>query len=207
MIVHAKRYTRTAIWLHWITAILMLFMLFQQMFGDNWIRVPIGGSMAGWKPSAHASIGILILLLGLARLFWRVANPPPALPAAMPGWQVWASHVTHWQFYALMIGLPITGMLALAPYGAERLDVEQVRFFNFMSASFMPDLGTWMGAAHELLTNIAKLLVIVHVLAALKHQFWDKDGLLGRMSPMRKARSNAANSEQSAPKSSPRRTR
>ncbi|MGO4135871.1 cytochrome b [Rhizobium brockwellii] len=207
MIVRAKRYTRMAIWLHWITAILMLIMLFQQMFGDNWIRVPIGGSMAGWKPSTHASIGMLILLLGLARLFWRVASPPPALPAAMPGWQVRASHVTHWIFYALMIGLPITGMLALAPYGAERLDVEQVRLFNFMPALVMPDLGTWTGTAHELLTNIAKLLVIVHILAALKHQFWDKDGLLGRMSPTRKARSNAACSERSAPESSPRRTR
>jgi len=202
MNVHAKRYTRTAIWLHWITAILMLVMLFQQMFGDNWMRVPIGASLAGWKPSAHASIGILILLLGLARLFWRVANPPPALPVAMPSWQVWASHVTHWMFYALMLGLPVTGMLALVPYGADRLDVDQVSFFGLIPTGFMPDLGTWTGAAHELLTNIAKLLVIVHVLAALKHQFWDRDGLMGRMSPMRKASSKAAYSEQTAPNSS-----
>jgi cytochrome b561 len=195
----ATRHTRTAIWLHWITAILMLFMLFQQMLGDNLIRVPIGGSLAGWKPSAHASIGITILLLGLVRFFWRFANRPPALPAAMPVWQVWASFVTHWMFYALMIGLPVTGMLALVPYGADRLDADQVRFFYLIPASFIPNLGAWTGAAHELLTNIAKLLVIVHVLAALKHQFWDKDRLLGRMLPLRKA-SNAPHPEQSTPK-------
>ncbi|MBY3136698.1 MULTISPECIES: cytochrome b [Rhizobium] len=200
MTVHPERYTRTAIWLHWITAILMLIMLFQQMVGDNWIRVPVGGSMAGWKPSAHASIGILVLLLGLARLFWRIANPPPDLPAAMPNWQVWASHVVHWMFYVLMIGLPVTGMLALVPYGGGRLDAEQVRFLGLIPVGFMPDLGAWTGAAHELLTNIAKLLVIIHVLAALKHQFWERDRLLTRMDPTGKDATKASRPKQSRPK-------
>jgi cytochrome b561 len=181
---HTARYTNRAIWLHWIIAVLMLFMLFQQLFGDNLIRVSVGGSLAGWKPSAHASIGILILLLGLARLFWRLGHPPPALPMSAPRWQVLASQVTHWTFYALMIALPVTGMLALVPYGAERQNVQDVAFFNLFRAAFMPNLGNWTGAVHELLTNVAKVLVIVHVLAALKHQFWDKDGILGRMRPM-----------------------
>jgi len=200
MTIYAERYTLTAIWLHWVTAILMLIMLFQQMVGDNWIRVPIGGSMAGWKPSAHASVGLLILLLGLARLFWRLANPPPRLPAAMRKWQVWASHIVHWMFYLLMIGLPVTGMLALVPYGAGRLDVEQVMFFSLIPVAFMPNLGNWTAAAHELLTNIAKFLVIVHVLAALKHQFWDRDRLLGRMNPLVKGASKASYPKQALPK-------
>jgi cytochrome b561 len=197
---HVERYTRTAIWLHWITAILMLVMLFQQTVGDNWIRVPVGESMAGWKPSAHASVGVLILLLGLARLFWRLANPPPRLPTAMPKWQVWASHLVHWIFYFLMIGLPVTGMLALVPYAGERLDVEQVKFLGLIPVGFMPDLGAWTGAAHELLTNIAKLLVIVHVLAALKHQLWDKDHLMGRMNPIVKGLSTSSHARQFLPK-------
>lgn len=194
MTIHAERYTRTAIWLHWITAILMLVMLFQQMVGDNWIRVPIGGSMAGWKPSAHASIGVSILLLGLTRLFWRIANPPPAFPGVMSSWQAWASHVVHWMFYVLMIGLPVTGMLALVPYGGARLDVEQVRFVGVIPVGFLPDLGAWTGATHELLADIAKLLAIFHVLAALKHQFWDRDRSLTRMNPMVKGPSKASQS-------------
>jgi len=184
MSTHAARYTRPAIWLHWVIAVLMMFMLFQQFFGDNLIRVPVGGSLAGWKPSAHASIGILILLLGLARLFWRFGHPPPAQPTSMPRLQVFASKGTHWTFYALMIAIPVTGLLALVPYGAERLNAQDVEFFSMFRASFMPNLGSWTGALHELLTNVAKLLVIVHVLAALKHQFWDKDGIFGRMRPM-----------------------
>ena len=181
MSAQATRYTRPAIWLHWITAIIMLFMLF---FGDDFIRVPRGGSLAGWEPSAHASFGILILLLGLTRLLWRLANPPPALPPTIRRWQVLASHATHWAFYALMMAIPATGLLAIVPFGAARLDVEQVTFLELFPVAFMPDLGDWTVDAHGVLANVAKALVIVHVLAALRHQFWHKNGLLGRMRPM-----------------------
>lgn len=175
------RYTGPAIWLHWIVAALMLFMLF---LGDDFIRVPRGGSLGGWAPSAHASLGVTILLLGLARLSWRLGHPPPALPRTMPRWQVLASHSVHWAFYILMIALPVTGLLALVPYGVERLDVGQVRVVNLFPAAFLPNLGAWTGVAHDFVSNLAQALVIVHVLAALKHQFWDKDGLLGRMRPI-----------------------
>jgi hypothetical protein len=60
------------------------------------------------------------------------------------------------------------------------------------------------GVAHELLTHIAKLLVIVHVLAALKHQFWDNHGLLGRMVPTRRSRSQTAHPEKLEPRNSAR---
>lgn len=175
------RYTKPAIWLHWITAILMLFMLF---VGQGYMKVPRGASLAGWAPTMHASFGILILLLALARLFWRLGNPPPALPPTMPRWQVLASHATHWAFYVLMIAMPVTGLLAVLPYGAERLDVEHVTFFRLFPVAFMPNLGAWTGEVHSLLFKGVKALVIVHVMAALKHQFWDKDRLLGRMRPM-----------------------
>jgi cytochrome b561 len=175
------RYTQPAIWLHWITAILMLFMLF---VGQGYMKVPRGASLAGWAPSIHVSFGILILLLGLARLLWRRGNPPPVLPQSMPYWQVLVSHATHWAFYALMVAIPVTGLLAVVPYGAERLNVEHVTFFKLFPVAFVPNLGHWTGDAHSLLFKVAKGLVILHVIAALKHQFWDKDGLLVRMRPM-----------------------
>lgn len=174
------RYTRTAIYLHWIIAALMIFMLF---WGGGLMRVRPGASMADWQPSAHASIGILILLLALSRLLWRMGHVPPPLPAGMPRWQVLASHLTHGALYALMIAIPVLGLLAIVPYGASRLDVDQVTFFRLFPVAFLPNLGEWTANAHELLATVAKILVILHIAAALKHQFWDKDGLLRRMSP------------------------
>lgn len=175
------KYTKTAIWLHWITAVLMIGML---IIGEDFMDVARGASLAGWQPSAHASFGILILLLGLARLFWRLGNPPPALPSSTPPWQTLASHATHWVLYALMIAIPVAGLLAIVPYGEARLDVSQVSFFKLFPVAFMPNLGEWTMEAHELLSTAAQILIIVHVIAALKHQFWDKDGLLSRMRPM-----------------------
>lgn len=173
------RYTALAIWLHWITALMMIFML---IWGEDLMRVQRGVSLANWQPTAHASFGVLILLLAIVRLLWRIGNPTPALPNNMPNWEKTLSHVTHWAFYALMILIPVLGLMALAPFGEEHANVDQVMFFNLISLAFMPNLGEWTAEAHEILSTIAKLLVILHVLAALKHQFWNKDGLMRRMS-------------------------
>jgi cytochrome b561 len=170
----APRYTLPAIGLHWIIAVLMIFMLF---FGEGLIRVPTGTSLAGWRPSAHATIGILILLLALARLLWRLGHRPPALPSTTPRWQVLVSHATHRIFYGWMIAL------AIVPYGVEHLDVGRVTFFNLFPVAVLPNLGDWTGHAHVILSKLTQILVIVHVAAALKHQFWDKDRLLERMLP------------------------
>jgi cytochrome b561 len=176
------RYSRTAIILHWLMAANMIFMLF---FSEDLIRVPRGQSLGGWEPTTHASWGLMVLLLVIVRLLWRVGHKPPP-PPAMPRWQAIASHATHYSLYALMILIPIFGLLALVPYGVDRTDVDKVVFFNLFSVAFMPNLGGWTMQTHEILGNIAKLLIILHVLAALKHQFWDKDRLLQRMNPFSK---------------------
>jgi cytochrome b561 len=174
------RYTKTIIWLHWITALLMIFMLF---WGEELMEVKRGQSLADWQPSAHASIGVLILLLAIARLLWRASHPPPPLPQSTTRSEEIASRLTHGAFYGLMIAIPVLGLMALAPFGQEHTDVDQVTFFKLFQLAFMPNFGEWTAEAHEIASNTAKILVILHVLAALKHQFWNKDGLLSRMSP------------------------
>jgi cytochrome b561 len=176
-----NRYTKTAIWLHWITAAIMIFMLF---LSEDLIKLPRGQAIGplDWGPTAHASFGTLVLLLAIARLLWRIGNPPPPMPV-MPRWQEIASKATHHLFYVLMIVIPIFGLLALAPYGVEHAGIENVVFFNLFSLAFMPNLGEWTAEVHELLSKLAQILVIIHVIAALKHQFWDKDSLLSRMRP------------------------
>ncbi len=177
----SESYTKTAIWLHWITAAIMLFMLF---LSEDLMHLPRGQAIGplDWGPTAHASFGTMVLLLALARIFWRIGHTPPQ-DVPMPRWQQIASHATHHLFYVLMIAIPIFGLLALAPYGVEHAGTENVVFFNLFSLNFMPNLGEWTGLAHEFLGKLAQVLVIIHVVAALKHQFWDKDGLLSRMWP------------------------
>lgn len=176
----SERYSLVAIFLHWTIAALILFLLFP---GEDLIKVPRGASMASWQPTAHASFGILVLILSLTRIAWKLTHKAPDLPLGMPRWQVIATHAVHGLFYVLIIVMPLTGWLALSPYGAERLDAEAVTFFKLFSLYSMPNLGEWTGSAHELSGKLMQLLLLLHVGAALKHQFWDRDGLLRRMSP------------------------
>jgi cytochrome b561 len=174
------RYTKTAVWLHWIIAILIVFLLFP---GHELIEVRRGGDLSDWGPTAHASLGVLVFLLSLFRMYWRVTHRAPALPTTMPRWQMTASHALHGLFYVMMLALPLTGWLALQNFGSERLNPEAVSFFKMFSLYGFVDLGGWTGEAHEIAGNVTKAMLALHVLAALKHQFWDKDGLLRRMSP------------------------
>ena len=89
----------------------------------------------------------------------------------------------HYSLYALMVLIPIFGLLAIVPYGTTHTDVDKVTFFKLFPVAFLPNLGFWTGDVHSILGKIADGLVILHVLAALKHQFWDKDRMLQRMNP------------------------
>jgi cytochrome b561 len=173
-----EKYNKVAIALHWVLAVLILFLLFP---GHELIEVERGGSAADWGPTAHASLGMLVLILSLVRIAWRIANPAPPLPATMPVWQVKATAAVHGLLYLLMIGIPLAGWLALAPWGAERLDADAVSFFKLVPLNILPNLGEWTSEMHEIAGTLAKILIAIHVLAALKHQFVDKDALMRRM--------------------------
>src|SRR5690606_23842364 len=107
----AQRYTAVAIVLHWAiaAAILFLFPLGLWMHGraeDGDISAEVFRAY-----QLHKSIGLTVLALSLVRLGWRLVNPPPPLPEHMPGWERFAAKATHWAFYALMIGIPLSGWL------------------------------------------------------------------------------------------------
>jgi len=173
------RYTTVAIGLHWIIAALMIYMLF---WGEDLIRIP-RGSDDTFGPSLHITIGVTILLLSIFRLAWRFMNPPPPLPASMTRWEALGAHVLHVLFYVLMIGLPLTGWLTLSRFSESRPGVQNAEAFGLFH---LPALSTSIpfGGLHGLGANIAIGLLALHVLAALKHQFIDKDNILSRMRPM-----------------------
>ncbi len=130
----------------------------------------------------HKSVGITILVLALLRIGWRVFNAPPALPASMPGWQRAASALSHWSLYGLLIALPMTGWLMSSAAAFS------VSYFSLFT---LPDLVApaevlkdRLQMVHELLAKALFALALLHILAALKHHFIDKDNVLKRMSSL-----------------------
>ena len=175
-----QRYNVVAVILHWVSALLMIYMIFWGeglVKGQPWMTPPVAAA----NPALHASLGILVLIIAVARLGWRLINSPPA-DVPMPAWQATASHALHWAFYVLMILIPLSGM---AQWGksiaGKHPDFASLTFFGLFPIPHY-SLGAF-GSLHGLMTNAAMALLILHVAAALKHQFVDKDNMLRRMSP------------------------
>lgn len=174
------RYGTVAIALHWLIALMILG------------AMGVGVWMTDLKPSPrtfeiyalHKSTGLLVLALAAFRLIWRATHRPPPSPA-MPAWQARAASATHAALYALMLAMPITGWLqhSAAGYPLSWFGLFKVPALIGRDREALAFWQQW----HEWLAWALAALILLHVAAALKHHFLDRDGLLGRMWPGRAA--------------------
>jgi cytochrome b561 len=168
-------YTHTAKALHWLIA-LMIFAVF-----------PLGLYMHDLKLSPvklqlysyHKWAGMTVLLLVIVRLLWRITHRPPAL--SLPRLQQIASNAVHHLLYVLMFAIPLSGWLMSSAKGFQTV------LFGILP---LPDLlakdkvlGHTLENVHQSLNYLLLLLVAVHIAAALKHHFIDRDQVLTRMLP------------------------
>ena len=105
------------------------------------------------------------------------ARPPADL--AMPVWQARAAHATHGLLYLLFFAVPLLGWAysSAAGFPIVWFGVLPLPDFVPVDKELAELIKPWHGRAAKLLA----LLVLLHVAAALKHQFIDRDGLIGRM--------------------------
>lgn len=171
------RYSKVAMILHWVIAIAVIV---------NWRIAEGSHGLEGAAKSAalapHRALGITILALSVLRLAWRLMHRPPPLAATLAGWERVLARTTHILFYVLLIGLPIGGWLA-SSYASIPID-----YFGLFAIPALPvaqdyDMAKAIIEVHEEGGSVLLLLVALHTLAALKHQFYDKDGNLSRMLP------------------------
>ena len=176
-----NRYTLTAIGLHWLLALLLLGMFVVGLYMTSLPFSPQRLKLYNW----HKWAGVTILALSMLRLVWRITHRPPALPRAMeramPVWQKAAHHATHHLLYVLFFAVPLIGWAysSAAGFPIVFLGLWQLPDFVPVSKELAEAIKPW----HELSAYAMAGLVVVHVAAALKHQFIDRDGLLQRMLP------------------------
>jgi cytochrome b561 len=182
--VSASTYSRTAIILHWLIALLIIGQLAGGLFMENLPPTSFKFELYQW----HKSFGIMILLLSFARLGWRFTRKPPALPDGMKAWEKLAARGTHIGFYVLMIGVPLSGW---AMVSASVYDIDTV-LFKLIPWPHIPGIPQEAGLedtlkfAHEILAKAVIVLLLLHVGAALKHHLVKKDDVLTRMIPLLK---------------------
>lgn len=175
----AARYSRGAIVLHWLIALLII-----GNFIGAWTSEDLPRDQRMIMMGYHKAIGVVILLLTLVRIGWRVIYRPPVLLETPKTWEAALARVTHLLFYVLMLAVPLAGLGLHSAFGKGK----PVSLFGLLDFPALPvgsDKPT-IGLFHELheVTATAMLVLFgLHVLAALKHQFVDRDGTLARMVP------------------------
>jgi cytochrome b561 len=171
----SDRYTRTAVVLHWLIALAVI-----AQFTWGWWMQSIPKQPPGIRADAfnlHKSVGLMILSLMTLRLLWRWRHPAPALPA-MPRRQAVLAHANHALLYAALFVQPLAGYLGSVYSGYP------VRLFGMTLPAWGradPSLKDLFSTVHYVNSWVIAAAVTLHVAAALKHAFVDRDGLLSRM--------------------------
>lgn len=168
-------YTRIAQLLHWLLA---LSIVLSFSFGLYMVELPFSPQRLK-QYNWHKWAGMTILILSTVRLLWRLTHRAPALPAALPAWQRLASSGTHGLMYALFFAIPFAGWAYSNALGFPIVLYGVIETPNLVSRD--PELAKTLKLVHQYLAYSLAALVSVHVLAALRHHFILKDGLLARM--------------------------
>lgn len=182
MTTNAERYTKVAVLLHWVMALLIIGMIAVGLtMGDY----PIAYKFMAYN--LHKSFGITILALSVFRLFWRFTHRAPALPAGMAAWEKLAAHASHMGFYVLMIGMPLSGWMMVsadAKFPTVFFSLFEVPQFPLPAAYDTRAAHDQLEGVHYWLAMGTLGLLALHVGAALKHHFINRDAVLRRMLPL-----------------------
>lgn len=173
------RYSRGAVILHWLIAVLIVL---------NTVAAWVSEDMPKEDRSIiignHKAIGITIILLTLVRIAWRLTHQAPPLVDTLKAWEAALAKVTHVGFYFLMLALPLSGW-AMSSSFSQGKPVSMFGLFNMPALPVAYDKATngMFHEMHEIGANLMVLLFVLHVVAALKHHWIDKDTTMRRMVP------------------------
>jgi cytochrome b561 len=175
------RYTAVALALHWIIAALIVVQFTLAWSADD---LPLGMHKLALL-ARHKSFGMTVLMLAVLRLAWRLFNPAPPLPAGMSKIESFLARATHSAFYVLLFAMPLTGLFMSS---AKNYSVSWFGLFTW--PNLIAPNERWfevLKSTHDLLSYVLFAVAILHILAALKHHFWNKDDVLLRMLPFTKS--------------------
>ncbi|MGF1474115.1 MAG: cytochrome b [Geminicoccaceae bacterium] len=168
-----------AIALHWLMALMIIGMLVAGTIMVDWPDDDLETKFRLYQ--LHKSFGITLLALTILRLAWRLLQPVPPLPESAPGWMRVGAGLSHMLLYGLMLAIPVAGwlMASASPLGIPTQIFGLFTLPHLVAASEPAE--ALYKAIHYWLGNALILLLVVHVAAALKHHFVDRDAVLVRM--------------------------
>ncbi len=175
------RYDVVAMLLHWVIALLILFLIALGLYMDH---ASVSDPVA--LHQLHKSVGIITMLLIAVRIIWRLTHKAPPLPQGMSGIQRVMAGSVEGMLYLFQILLPATGWLMVSAMAMPLvlfglvawplIPLPQSVMDSGSLAEMMPGLHQWLGW-------VFAGFIALHVLAALYHRFIKKDHIVERMVP------------------------
>jgi cytochrome b561 len=166
----AGRYHRKTIWLHWVTAALVVLLWLSAQFIDYFPKGPSRWNMLG----VHMSMGVALLVIMIVRMQWRRRPRAAGAPEPVSSPLARSGHVLLYVVVMVVIAL-----------GFANAWVRGEHVFNFFQLpAFDPGnkpLRAAAGQVHELAAYAILALAGVHAVIALFHQFVLRDRLMERM--------------------------
>jgi len=163
--------------LHWLTALAVIGLL---GVGFWMTGLPIGFTKL-YAYAWHKWIGLVVLVLTVARLLWRRRHPPPPLPGSVARWQAAMAPIGHWALLVLLLAQPVSGWLMSSAAGVS------VFWFGYIALPDLvprdPDLFEALRTAHHVLARLLIAVLILHVAAVVHHDLLRRDGIFHRMWP------------------------
>lgn len=163
---------------HWLIAILIL-VQFYLVYWKSWV-LPDKSPLANFYINGlHKPIGVVVLLLAIFAVTWKVNNPKPGYPATMPNWEKQSALFVQSVLYLTLFAMPISGFIMSTAAGFPPNFFGLYQFPQLLAKN--EAMAHFFFEVHEITSYLIIALVIIHVAAALKHHFMDKDDVLKRM--------------------------
>ncbi|MGP9819250.1 cytochrome b [Salinarimonas sp. NSM] len=170
----APRYAAVQIWIHWLTALVIV-----GMIAAGLTMTRIGpGTLTNALYELHKSFGLIVVGLVVLRLVARAVHGAPA-HAPMPGWQLLAARISHVALYLLLVVVPLSGWAATSACCAPVNLFWSVDMTLPVARGF--DVARPIFVVHNYAAYLLAFVVLVHAGAALQHHYLRRDDTLARM--------------------------
>lgn len=170
-----ERYTTIAIALHWLIAAAIVSTFALGLYMSDLSASPVKLRLYAY----HKWIGVTIFVFVVLRLIWRLTHRVPMPPPGMPRWQRFAASASHFLLYALMLAIPLSGWLFSSASGFKVVYLGKIPLPDLVAKD--KALAESLLVVHQTLNYFMAAMVALHVAAALKHHFIDRDDVLLRM--------------------------
>ena len=168
------RFGRISIVNHWTLAALIIGMLAFGIYIEDLPKSPEKGDLV----QIHKSIGVLILIFGAWRVLWRICSGWPEEIASLKPWERISARLAHYALLLAVVVMPVSGYVKSSAAG------HPVSFFEIFTLPALPKDEFWAkqaGGLHEIAAYVTIAILVLHILAAVKHHVVDLDNTLRRM--------------------------